>query len=365
MNVRIIIALGALALAYGCAEDPPTIHEGETRVELTVVGDTSVYDTTISTPVPLAGAEFTFASEYGKQFYVADENGRVVIDGLPSSFYNVAARARHPEFEFILLAGNLNDAPIISGSTLIDTIEARQIANTGVEIHEIYAGGPDNNFFYFYDQFIELYNYSGETKYLDGWIVYRVSGNRDEGGPGFDAGADGDIDGAIYIFKFPGEPGEKNIPFPPDSYVVLAQDAVDHRNSISTSIDLTNADWEFYNQYSSTDIDNPNVPNLSNLRSEKTVDFMINLVSDVIVVSNGEDAVWEDGIDIETIVDAVEYQSKTYLLKTLDPRVDRSFALSPPKYTGQSMQRTEPGNDTNDGLLDWEQIPFPTPGYHK
>jgi len=90
---------------------------------------------------------------------------------------------------------------------------------------------------------------------------------------------------------------------------------------------------------------------------------MINLSSDVIVVSSGVDSVWEDGIDIPTIIDGVEYQSSVSVGKTLDNRVDRGFALSPAKYGGHSLQRREPGSDTNDATLDWEIIPNPTPGY--
>ena len=61
----------------------------------------------------------------------------------------------------------------------------------------------------------------------------------------------------------------------------------------------------------------------------------------------------------------MEYQSSANSLKTLDDKVDRGWVLSPSKYGGKSMQRREPGVDTNDGTLDWEIIPAPTPGYQK
>lgn len=145
---------------------------------------------------------------------------------------------------------------------------------------------------------------------------------------------------------------------------MLAVDAVDHRSFFPNSFDLSGADWEFYNQYSPEDVDNPNTPNLINMRSDRTVDFLINLSSDVIVIASGRDTLWADGIDISTVVDAVEYQSSAppALKKTLDPRLDRGVALSPPKYSGQSMQRVEPGSDSNDALLDFMIIPVATPG---
>ena len=171
------------------------------------------------------------------------------------------------------------------------------------------------------------------------------------------------MQGVIYAYKFPGKAGEKHYPFYPKQFLVLAGDAIDHRKAVSTSIDLSHADWEFYNQYMPADIDNPNVPNLINMRPDNTSKFLINMVRDIVAVSSGVDSVWNDGIDISTIIDAVQYSSNPNLLKTLDDRVDRGVAPFPPRYSGKSIQRKEPGMDTNDGNIDWEILPHPTPGW--
>ena len=263
------------------------------------------------------------------------------------------------------MVGNLSDQVVTSGNVVVDTVKASQIANTGICINEIYVGGPVNSIFFFYDAFWELYNYSDEVKYLDGMMMMRVSGNSitdGHKGPGADEGDDGDIDGATYIFKFPGNPGEKNYPFYPKTYKVLALTAYNHSKTVSSAIDLSRADWEFYNQYSASDFDNPNVPNLINVRSDRTVDFYCGLTADVIVFSSGLDSDWSDGIDISTVVDAVEYHGSATNTKTSDSRVEKSFALSPAKYGGKSMQRREQGGDTNDSRLDFEILAAPTPG---
>ena len=109
----------------------------------------------------------------------------------------------------------------------------------------------------------------------------------------------------------------------------------------------------------------PNVPNLTNLRLDKTTDFLINLTADVIVIANGKDLEWEDGVDFETIIDGIEYQSKSTSRLTLDDRVDRGYVLSPPKFSGKSMQRIAPGFDSNNGVMDWETKEHPTPGYQE
>jgi len=358
-----IAAVSVILLTSGCNEEPPLFYDGQGSLSILALGDTSYVDT-IPSFVPLKNAKVVLASEYGIRIEYTDNSGYLNLTHLPAAIYQITVRQPHPEIPGILIVGDLKDIEIgTGGKTITDTIKGEQIVSAGISINEIYAGGPVNNVYFFYDQFVELYNYSDSVKYLDGMQIMRVSGNSDGLGPGADEGGDGDMDGVTYIFKFPGKPGEKNHPFLPKTFIACAVTAVNHKNTVATSIDLSKADWEFYNQYSATDFDNPNVPNLINQRNN-TVDFLINLVSDIIVVSSGVDSVWEDGIDFPTIIDGVKYQSTHTAKKTLDKRIDKSYTISPAKYGGQSMRRREPGIDTNDALLDWETIPSPTPGYH-
>lgn len=360
--IQAFLILSVSILFISCNEEPPTIFDGNAKIELLAIWDTSTVENN-SQYIPLANAKVILISEYGISVRSTDNNGRLLISGLPSSTYNISVRMQHPLDPNILLVGNVRDWEVITGNVLLDTIIAKPISSSGISINEIYATGPVNTIHYTFDQFVELYNASDSIKYVDGMMVMRVSGNSAGKGPGADEGDDGDIDGASWVFKFPGKPGEQNHPFYPKTFLVLAQDAVNHKNSVSTSIDLSNANWEFYNQFSANDLDNPNVPNLSGMRPESTIDFLINLSSDVIVVSSGVDSVWSDGIDISTVIDGVEYQSSLTSSKTIDNRIDRGFVVSPPKYGGQSMQRREPGSDANDATLDWEIITKPTPGY--
>ena len=353
-----------LFLLAGCREAPPVGVDGNAEVKIYSIWDSVLQDLS-TVPSPMKNAKAILSSEYGTLVRTTDENGILKLSGLPSSTYSISIRMPHPADPSILLVGNLRDVSIISGSEFSDTIVAKPISSSGIAINEVYACGPVNNIFFFFDQFIELYNSSDSVKYLDGMQIMRVSGNSTGKGAGADEDDDGDIDGITYIFKFPGNPGEQNIPFYPKTYQVLASDGINHKSTQSNSVDLSNADWEFYNQFSANDIDNPNVKNLINIRAERTVDFLIGLNDDIIVLASGADSVWADGIDISSIIDGFEYQSSVTLKKTLDDRVDRGIALSPGKYSGQSMQRREPGGDTNDSSLDWENIPSPTPGYFK
>ena len=339
--------------------------DGNATLKLVALWNTSGNDS-LPTYAPLAGARVLLVSEYGSMVRTTDAAGMLVLDHLPAATYSVSVRRSHPMDAAIQLVGSSVGLVARSGQVTADTVFSKTISSSGIAINEIYSVGPINNMFFFYDQFLELYNPSDSVRYLDGMVVMRVSGNNDGGlGPGADEGNDGDIDGVTYIFRFPGTPGEMNYPIRPGQFMVLAVDAVDHKALFPASVDLSRSDWEFYNQFSPEDIDNPSVPNLVNMRTDKTVDFLYNLTSDVMVIASGRDSVWEDGIDIGTVVDAVEYQTSPppSSQKTLDPRLDRGVALSPPKYSGQSLQRVEPGSDTNDSSIDFEIRPSATPGY--
>jgi hypothetical protein len=359
----VLPVLAAILLMAGCAHEPPVGVDGNATIVLYAVWNTSGSETAPSYG-PLANAKVVLVSEYGSMVRTTDASGALTLEHMPASTYSISVRRPHPLDANIQLIGSAVGVVVRSGQVAADTILAKAISSTGIAINEIYAAGPVNNMFFFYDQFVELYNASDSVRYLDGMLISRMSGNSEGAGPGADEGSDGDIDGVTYIFRFPGLPGETNHPIHPGQFVVLAVDAVDHRSLFPNSIDLSRADWEFYNQYSPEDVDNASVSNLINLRSDKTVDFLISLTNDVIMLASGRDTVWEDGIDIGTVVDAVEYQSSLppALLKTLDARIDRGVALSPARYSGQSMQRAEPGMDSNDATLDFVIISLATPG---
>jgi hypothetical protein len=363
---KFLALIAAILFICGCHENPPVGVEGRAVLELHAYWDPSGADS-VGIYEPLKNAKVLLISEYGVMIRETDANGTYYCDNLPFAKYSISIRMPHPADPNIIVVGNLQNVDLISRNSSCDTVYASAFSSFGVSINEIYSVGPVNSIFFFYDQFIELYNSSDSVKFLDGMLVARVSGNNDEGGlgPGADQDNDGDIDGYTYVFKFPGNPGEENHPIYPKQFLVLACDAINHKAVVNGAADLSNADYEFFNQFSADDIDNPNVKNLINIRSDRTVDFLINLTSDVIVLSDGRDTSWIDGIDIDGIIDGVEYQGSSSTAKTLDKRVDRGFALSPPKYSGQSMQRREPGSDSNDGTIDWEIIPAPTPGYHK
>jgi len=108
----------------------------------------------------------------------------------------------------------------------------------------------------------------------------------------------------------------------------------------------------------------------------RTIDFLINLSHNAVVLATGEDFFYEDYVDdygnvkinvaipISTVIDGVEYASHTSVTKELTARVDAGFAgLGCTKYSGQSAERRELGLDTNNSTFDFLLAPHATPWY--
>ncbi|MEA3500111.1 MAG: DUF4876 domain-containing protein [Candidatus Marinimicrobia bacterium] len=357
---NILLLFFNFILIIGCLNNQniPSTYDGKMDITLQAWFEIdSLNDEAKLSSIPVE--IFTYAYEGCSYINSTDSNGIVTFENLPWSEYNVNINS-----EIIVDYGTFIDTmPIISAGiynpdSSMNTIDTINIlcggSKKGLKINEIYSVGPPNNFFYFFDQYVELYNSSPETKYLDGMVFCRMGTT---------------IENITYIYQFPGEPlvgTEYSVE--PGEFVVLAQDAYNHKDEIfngNVSIDLTVADWEFRNSADYGDWDNLDVPNLENLEVGNHVDFMINLTSDVLILADGSDINYLDGLDSASIIDGVEYSSSFTHRKAIESFVDRGFGgVGLQKYSGQSLERKKPGFDTDNSTIDFEIISSPTIGYH-
>ncbi|APF19212.1 DUF4876 domain-containing protein [Caldithrix abyssi] len=373
-----LLALGLLIVA--CEKSPPTQQDGSLVLRTILVDQSGLIETDPELGyAPLSNARAVlesntyYESPGVRKKYVAysDSQGVVEFKDLLLGRYTLTVEK---EVEVSIENSDQVDTLTLRGSKLIemmdltfeDTLKANLALESSLVINEIYYCGPKNKAFYFYDQFIELYNNSDTTVYLDGLILCRGLQRHK---PNMDSV---DYVQVTYIFQFPGEPKVgREYPVAPHQYVVVAQDAIDHSQYIDTALDLSDADWEFYNPYGA-EIDNP-APNVVNVLPERSLDFMINLVHNFVLLADGTDfyagEVSDRGyqyyhVPIHTILDGVEYSSNPNSLKQLTVRIDAGFAgVGMSKYSGKSVQRRQPGFDTNNSSLDFIILDHPTPGY--
>ena len=252
------------------------------------------------------------------------------------------------------------------------TVTGWQITVRELTINELYYCGCNWSRFYYYDQFIELYNSSPDTLWLDGYLICRNTQIPEIIDPEAE-----DYALAYYVFAFPGETGvTRTVPIAPGQFLVIAADALDHSAyGGSWCVDLSGADWEFFNPLGS-DYDTPGVPNLTPI-TNRTSDFLMNLSHSAVYIATGEEWSFEMHFDenindmkeyihipLWTIVDAVEYASNTDATKYITIRIDAGLAgIGMTKYSARSVQRWFPGFDSNNSTFDFEIVFPPTPGY--
>jgi hypothetical protein len=239
-------------------------------------------------------------------------------------------------------------------------VDANDITVNELVINEIFFAGSCASSFYFYDQFVELYNPSADTLYLDNIIVTRQSQTVD---PDMETK---DYVMAIYAFQLQGT--GKQYPIVPGQHVVIAADAVNHHVYCVDSPDLSGADYEFFNPIGN-DYDTPGVPNFVNIMPGRTADFLLNLSHNAVVIAKGGNYPIDENsymhIPVGRVIDGVEYASNSAIAaKEMTVRVDAGFAGNGVvKYGGQSTERRIAGLDTDDSTNDFTVTPHPTPGW--
>jgi len=365
----IILSIAALVLS-SCLlfENKPEAIDGNLQINLTFTVP-SEEDSTVEVPVAdLPVRIFTTNYNIPEQYDTTDANGFVHFDHLPYAYYTVEAHSFISTGEFTeieVVGAKVLDlvADSLQGENVYIDSLSMESSKRGLKINEIYTSGPKNRIYYFYDLFLELYNGLSETAYLDGMVILRLSTTKD---------LFADTLAVTNIYQFPGTPiTGRQYPIEPGEFMVLAGKAMNH-NAIGPiaglSVDLSNANWEFRNLIEPGGYDNPNVPDITTnngkVVQKSRVDFLVGITGDGIALCDGRDYDQTDGIDINTVVDCVEYSSSETHTKEVPYSLDASFGgIGQTKYNGESLERVRPGFDTNNSRVDFVIINAPTPGY--
>lgn len=357
-------------LAAGCAKEMPVEPDGSGRLYVTVA-DISGFFPGSEPGVPFAVDSVEVRLIARTHDLIASTNTGDGSEGsfvkLPTGRYSVFARKEviDEEGKKKIFTGSADI--LVEGTSLVeDSVITDIVGTSDLLINEVFYCGSDYSSFYFYDQYVELYNSARDTLWLDGMIITRQYQSE------FPDQDEVDYVRALYSFQFPGTPGTgRQYPIAPGQFVVVAADAVDHSVWTPKSIDLSVADWEFFNALGN-DYDNPDVPNVISIDPSSRIDYLINVSHGAVVLGSGvEYSFLEYGegkfmalIPIATVVDGIEYASTTEATKELTYRVDAGFAgLGNSKYSGQSTERRELGLDTNDSTFDFVLTSPPTVGY--
>lgn len=305
--LRNLSLLGFLLLAFGfsaCSDNPSGVQPIDFTINTNFGED---FD-----GLPAAGVNVTLTNVNSQQVFEGqtDQNGTVLFEQIPAGNYDLQAvlalsatqvqdiKGYRPSTDEVVYNASLANIEINNVS--VNQVVALTAGRLGdLVFKQIYYAGSDRvEGALFRDQFIEIYNNSNEVIFADGLYVMGVYGNsnlnRDEyvtATGQFDwnqsLGMPADIDAntdylhAKWIYRIPGSGEQYSIE--PGQSIVIAQTALNHKapyvdrsgeevtvGNPDLTVDLSEADFEVYlgNEFDrpfSSDIDNPNVPNMDNI----------------------------------------------------------------------------------------------------
>jgi len=305
-----------------------------------------------------------------------DENGQVVFQSILPDRYSVSITRFLSPDEVMkvtgvriarVLNGQIKEIEV-SGGVCSTTVYLYPSQLGSIVFSEIYYNGaPPPPPYYYHDQFTELYNNSDSVMYLDGLIIADVE-------YGY---VDDEYIHAVHAYMFPGS--GTDYPLNPGEFVIIAQDAIDHTEANANSVDLSDADFEYYapNQ---PDVDNPDVENMIMVHHKYGYDFLYSVMNCGIVLLRVDDpyAVGYDNFDNilfpkENVIDGVEYRDNLSEVeyKRLSSDIDAGLTGGFEAYRGKSIERKigyyREGRaillDNNNSSIDFEVLSRPTPGY--
>ncbi len=368
INIKnMLIVLSVSVMVASCGSDKPGSPDGSNNVTLMAMDTSGVYGEEWA-GLPDVTIRVTATNISHERLAVTDAIGRAFLKDLPAGDYIISAEKQDQEKE-IMLVGQKSQHLRYSPS-LLDTLCMGYIQSSPLVINELYYCGCRSSAFYYYDQFIELYNASNDTIFLDGYVMGR--------GTHYDNLIDFDsVDYAIayYLYQFPGTRGvTRQCPIAPKQFMVLACDAIDHTFVFHACQDMSDADYEFCNPQEHDWCSLPSSRHLYPVTAEGK-DFTMNLGMESVFIATGEGYYFQQHINdigpqdyihvpIETILDGVEYASNPDADRCMSREIDASLIRGVPKYSARSVERRYPGLDSNNGAFDFEEVEVPTPGYH-
>lgn len=372
------------------------------------LGELATSDVTVQVVFPSAYSRqeapgvtvtLTSASDASVRTATTDSEGKAVFSSVLPGTYTISASRNLSSGEAESLTGirteiALNavkqNAAVAGDQNPVYTLQLQGSAAGSLLIKEVYYTGSKmpSGGTYFSDQFIELYNNSTDTLYLDSLCIADAYGNSGLINPTslptpFNTDA-----GHVYVSNVWRIPGTgKDHPLAPGESIIIAQDGVNHKEADlnpDSPVDLSAADWETYNERpDNRDADAPGVPNLERLYFTGGFDWLITVFGPGVVIFKADFGSLEEApipdsplaarikIPNAVIIDAFEAlkDGSSADFKRIPSAVDAGFVFADDTYNMQSFRRKTAATingrrvlqDTNNSGNDFEKIAAPTP----
>jgi hypothetical protein len=395
-HLTLLIAFAAMLLA-ACKKS----RFGELKTSSVTV--TAKYPATYG-QTGASGANITLTSVNDGSVKAATTNSNgdaVFADVLPGS-YTIAASKNMSAAEALVITGisaavtlngTQNTAVVVSGQNPAFVVQLQGGAVGGLVIKEVYYTGSRTpaNGTYFSDQFVEIYNNSTDTLYLDSLCIGDAFGNSGLINPTSQPTPFANDPQHVYLSNIWQVPGTgRQHPLAPGKSIVIAQDGVNHKDALlnpASPVDLSAADWETYNQRpDNRDADAPGVANLRRVYFTGGFDWLLTVFGPGVVIFKGDSAqlVAQTAaipglpsaqprikVAVSQVIDGFEAlkDGSSASFKRIVPGIDAGFVFADDTYNKQSFRRKTSTiingrrvlQDNNNSTADFEKLASPTP----
>lgn len=391
---KVLTAIILIWSLFSCTREEP-IQVKEMKIEFNLPSN-------FTSGVKYSDKEVVFTSQYNSYTFTTDANGVLVIPQIIPDEYTINTTWEMSGSQYMQLISNSemveDKAKVLLKATLTNyplfvsknfTVDLEKLIMKSLLISKIYySGTKDNsNRNYRTDSFVEIFNNSDEVVYLDGKYLALTEAVSPAA---YLAKDNPNFIHTRQICRFPGG-GNDNPVQPGKSIVIAARSARDHTSSASSSVDLSNADFEV------KEIDgtgNPEVKALPVISSSVSIKFL-NLLSNgsnaIFIFETDQDIMeWPEvfapgktsgerfrKVPVSTVLDGVESLVNNATtgpdvnLKRFQDIVDAGFSYinATSGYTNESLERKVSGldgervvlQDSNNSTADFVIITGPTP----
>ncbi|MFA5713715.1 MAG: DUF4876 domain-containing protein [Bacteroidales bacterium] len=411
LTITVITAIGTMTVVSSCKKENPNARLGSIEVKLTLKEGLGNF--------PLESIEVILQNSTGtiEKSALSNAVGEVSYIAIPAGTYSISV-SHYNERERFSLTGNVNSVIVTIGNQTDVIVELNAVVtNSTLLFKEVKAtGADDQNHSLHNDQFLEIFNNSSETIYLDGIYIGNTFGTYSKimVRP---YSQDLDLENFVYltqIFQFPGS--GTDYPIAPSQSVLFAYNAINFKQGSPApekSLDLSGADFDIYAvdwlemrgrlANPSFDLQNTNVTDCIPIFLYEGMQnwFGLDLFSSGVVMlrsqttfsdsdngylyqhstTNGDSEVYLMKVPVENVIDGMEYLEDASItnMKTLPASIDASYiyisAQGGAHLSGKSFRRKIDQvatqrfgrtilQDSNDTALDFEVINMADPrGY--
>ncbi|MCD8539730.1 MAG: DUF4876 domain-containing protein [Leadbetterella sp.] len=384
-----------MAFVVACSDDPDELLTSEVSIKVAFPDNYS------TGPASGVTVTLTGVADGAVKTAVTAETGTALFSKILPGTYSVNVTKTLSEQEALTLTGIAesitlnaieNSLVVISGQDPVVELKLQGSAVGNLLIKEVYyTGSPTpGGGTYFSDQFIEIYNNSTETLYLDQLMIadaYGVAGLINPTNVPTPFNEDKDYTYVNTVWRIPGS--GKEHPLEPGKSIIIAQDGVNHKNedlNPASPVDLSKADWETYNERpDNRDADAPDVPNLEKLYYNGGFDWNLPVFGPGLIIFKADFEALEQvaipGASAATaprikvpntvVIDAFEglKDANSGSFKRIPVALDAGFVYADDTYNQQSFRRKTAKNingrrvlqDTNNSTGDFEKLSKPTP----